>query len=257
MSLYGSLTIREWLALNCVTEDVKECLRKALEKNDEPMAVLALAELIKRGDIDLVTYAIQEAVDAGYFTLGSHFSTVFANALTNFGSRDPLLGRVAKSVRIKGCWPKTSDELFDLEYLSGPEQVKKAAEMLDGTDFAKIDRPLDERIVDFLASFKDKGWISVEIGFCTPGTEWNSHTHESEPVNIGEHYGLIIRDGEILNPEEMGSFLSILDTEGIVDPLPAFDGKELDYYTLKNGKWVISEEAEEKGFFYASYYRIN
>lgn len=239
MSLYGSLTIKEWLALNCVTEDVKECLRKALEKNDEPMAVLALAELIKRGDIDLVTYAIQEAVDAGYFTHSSHFSTVFANALTNFGSRDPLLRRIAKSVLIKGCWPKTSEEL------------------LDGTDFAKIDRPLDERIVDFLASFKDKGWISVEIGFFTPGTEWNSHTHESEPVNDGEHYNLIIRDGEILNPEEMDNFLSILDAEGIAGPLPAFDGKALDLYTLRNGKWVSSEEAEEKDFFYTSYYRVD
>ena len=73
MSLYGNFTLKEWLALHCATKDIDDLFRKALRDNDEPMAVLALAELIKRGDIDLITYAIQEATDAGYFVLGSHF----------------------------------------------------------------------------------------------------------------------------------------------------------------------------------------
>lgn len=254
MSLYGNFTLKEWLALHCATKDVDDLFRKALKDNDEPMTVLALAELIKRGDIDLVTYALRDTVDTGCITLGSHFSTVLANALINFGDRDPILRGIAKTVRKKG-WPKTPGELLDPKYLSGPEQIKKAAELLDGTDFAKIDRPLDERIVDFLASFKDKGWISVEIGFFTPGTEWNSHTHESEPVNDGGYYNLIIRDGEILDPEEMDNFLSILDAEGIADPLPAFDGKELDLYTLIDGKWA-SLDGSKEDFFYVSYYSI-
>ena len=255
MSLYGSLTIKEWLALNCVTEDVKECLRKALEKNDEPMAVLALAELIKRGDIDLVTYAIQEAVDAGYFTLGSHFSTVFANALTNFGSRDPILRGIAKTVRIEG-WPKTSEELLDPKYLSGPEQIEKAADLLEGTSFKACERLCgDERIGRFLESFAEKGWISVEVGFFTPDTEWDPHSHEHVPVNSGEHYNLTIKNGFILNREEIPNILSILDAEGIADPLPAFDGKELDLYTLVDGKWA-SPDGSKEDFFYVSYYSV-
>lgn len=250
MSLYGNFTLKEWLALHCNTKDIDDLLCKALQDNDEPMTILALAELVKRGDIDLVTYALRDAVDTGCIALGSHFLTVLTNALTSLGDRDPILRGIAKTIRIKG-WPKTSEELLDLKYLSGPEQIK----LLDGTVFAKIDRPLDERIVDFLASFKDKGWISVEIGFFTPGTEWNSHTHESEPVNNGEHYNLIIRDGKILNPEEMDNFLSILDTEDITDPLPAFDGEKLDLYTLIDGKWA-SPDGSKKDFFYVYYYSI-
>ena len=46
MSLYGSFTLKEWLALHCVTKDIDDLFRKALKDNDEPMAVLALAKLI-------------------------------------------------------------------------------------------------------------------------------------------------------------------------------------------------------------------
>ncbi|MBO4813186.1 hypothetical protein J5491_03515 [Candidatus Saccharibacteria bacterium] len=128
MSLYGNFTVKEWLTLHCTTDDVYDLFRKALKRNDEPMAVLALAELIKRGDIDLVTYAIQEATDAGYIALGSHFSTVFANALMQCGNRDPILRRVGKNVCKKGFWPKT------------------ATELLEGTDFVDIERPAPQQI---------------------------------------------------------------------------------------------------------------
>jgi hypothetical protein len=248
MSLYGNFTLKEWLALHCVTKDIDDLFRKALKDNDEPMAVLALAELIKRGDIDLVTYAIKEAVDAGCFTLGSHFSTVFANALTQCGDRDPILRHISKNVRRKGFWPKT------------------AAELLDGTDFADCERPakrstvrrLDDRLDKFLEGFMQSGWFSVEFGFFTPGTEYDPHCHEQVFVNMGEHCNLVIKDGFILNREEIPNVLDILDAAGIKEALPAFsDERQLDLFTLnEDGNWVSSKEAKEDDFFYVTFYSI-
>ena len=231
MSLYGNVTLKEWLTLHCATKDIDNLFRKALKDNDEPMAVLALAELIKRGDIDLVTYAIQEATDAGCFTLGSHFSTVFANALTQCGDRDPILRRIGKNVRRKGFWPKT------------------ATELLDGTDVASSERPttrtnvrnLDSRLDKFLESFMRNGWFSVKFGFFNPGFEWG-------------HCSLTIKDGFVLNREEIPSVLSVLDAANITNALPAFDGNELEFYTLDgDGNWTRYEEAKEEDLFYMTF----
>ncbi len=114
MSLYGNFTLKEWLTLHCATKDINDLFCKALKDNDEPMAVLTLAELIKRGDTDLVTRAIQDATDAGYFAIvGSPFSIVFAHALAQYGNRDPILRRISKNVHKKGFWPKTAAELLE------------------------------------------------------------------------------------------------------------------------------------------------
>lgn len=112
MSLYGNFTLREWLSLHCCTNDVVDLFRKALKDNDEPMAVLALAELIKRGDTDFVMDAIREATDAGHIKPESHFAIFFTNALTSCGSRELILKRIAENIRRSGGWPKNSAELF-------------------------------------------------------------------------------------------------------------------------------------------------
>lgn len=243
MSLYGNFTLKEWLALHCATKDIDDLFRKALKDNDEPMAVLALAELIKRGDIDLVTYAIQEATDAGCFALGSHFSTVFTNALAQCGNRDPILRRIAKNIRRKGFWPKLSTEL------------------LEGTEYASRERPtmnsnvrnLDNRLDWFLECFRKDGWFSVEFGFWVLGAKWDPHCHEHEIINIGESYNLVIKDGFVLNREEIPNVLGILDDAYIKDALPGFDGDELTLYTLVDGSWVVPDEEMGEGFFYISY----
>ena len=123
MGLYSNFTLKEWLSLNCLTKDVEELFRKALRDNDEPMAVLALAELIKRGDEDLVTRAISDACEAGYLKCGSHFSAVFANALTNLGGRDPFLRRIAKGAHKKGYWPTNMLELIEDTELPSMERT--------------------------------------------------------------------------------------------------------------------------------------
>lgn len=247
MSLYEKFTLKDWLALHCGPKDIDDLFRKALKDNDDPMAVLALAELIKRGDIDLVTNALQEATDNGCFVLGSHFSTVFTNALTQCGGRDPSLRRISRNVRRKGFWPKT------------------AAELLDGTDFANCERPAarstvrrpDGRLDKFLEGFMQNGRFSVEFGFFTPDTEWDPHCSEHVSVDTGEHYNLVIKDGFILNREEIPNVLSILDAAGITNALPAFNGNELDLYTLDDdGNWVSSEEAREENFFYTTFYFV-
>lgn len=143
-------------------------------------------------------------------------------------------------------------------------------ELLDGTDFADCERPakrstvrrLDDRLDKFLEGFMQSGWFSVEFGFFTPGTEYNPHCHEHVSVNASEHYNLVIKDGFILNREEIPNVLDILDAAGIKEALPAFSDEGrlnpgLGLFTLnEDGNWVSSEEAKEDDFFYVTFYSI-
>ena len=98
MDLYGSFTIREWLMLSS-TEDVHEIFRKSLRSNDEPMAVCALDDLIRRGDTDLVMSAINESFDAGRISPGSHFATALINALSLHEDSSPELKFMIKMIK--------------------------------------------------------------------------------------------------------------------------------------------------------------
>ncbi|MBR3236157.1 hypothetical protein IKF92_00540 [Candidatus Saccharibacteria bacterium] len=246
MSLYSNFTLKDWLSLNLTTGDVDEFFRNALRTNDEPMAVLALAELIKRGDVDLVKFDIQEATDVGYIIPGSHFAVVFSNALVHYGNRDPLLRRINKNVQRNGSWPKTAAELFRDE----KSIVRKYPIPKNNV------QPFDGRLDEFLNCFRRDGWFWVEFGIFVHATEWDPHCKEHTSVNAGESYHLTIRDGNVLNEKEIPSVLSILDAAGIEEALPAFNGEELDFYTLDDeGNWVKSE-LEEDGIFYVTYYPV-
>ena len=247
MSLYSSLSIKEWLAIHCATDEVDELFRKALKNNAQPMAVLALAELIKRGDIDLVTYAIREATDAGYITPGTHFSTVFTNALTNFGSRDPVLRRISKTVRVKGYWPKSAAELIGVA-----DSAKRGS-----SEVRSSTRTPDNRLNEFLESFQRKGWFSIEFGFFVRSIEWDQRFKEHIIANSGEHHTLTIKDGIILNREVIPNVLGVLDDAGIADPLPKFEGEELYFYALEGGKWVRHEDVKGDNNFYVTYYSVD
>lgn len=243
MSLYGNFTLKDWLSLHNTTEDLEKHFRKALKDNDAPMSVLALTELISRGDTDIVTYAIKDATDEGCFTLGSQFSIVFANALTKCGNRNPFLRRIAANARKKGYWPSTSAELFD------------------GTNdrpVAQSDAKLfDDRLDAFLKSFAREGWFSIEFGVYLPEPKWDPHCKEQRTVNAGEYYTLAVKDGFVQNRSEIPNVLDLLDRMGIEDALPAFSGKEMVLYIIgDDGEWVYSEEAKEEGFFYVSYYSV-
>ena len=113
MGFYSTFTLKEWLALHCCTEDVDNLFCKALKDNDTPMAVLALFELVKRCEVDLVKKEVDEAIDAGYFAICWHFSDEFAKALTYLGSCHPALKTIASEVRAAAGWPKAPKEPFD------------------------------------------------------------------------------------------------------------------------------------------------
>jgi len=250
MSLYGNFTVKEWLALNCVTEDIEGLLRKALKDNDEPMAVLALAELIKRGDNDLVTYAIREAVGAGYITSDSHFSTVLTNALVRYGDRDPVLRQIGKGILREG-----------FQFMTEKEMIENIISVNQGRPIAqKFLRGIDSRLNKFMESFMREGHFSIEFGFFVyGGTEWDPQYKEHCTVDAGEHYNLIVKNGFILNMEDVPNVISILNLAGIEKALPAFDGKELVDYTLSNDGncWIKSEETKRKNFFHVSYYSVD
>lgn len=242
MSLYGHITLKEWLSLHCVTKDVYDLFRKALMDNDEPMAVLALAELVKRGEIDSIVHVINDAIKEDHLVVGTHFSSVFANALMQIGSRDPLLKRFGRYFTLHGVWPKNTSDL------------------LNGTAFADCERPatlnLDKRLNGFLASFAKNGWFSVEIGI----TEVDHVRRNSSNYNntVRHHFNIVVKNGFVLNVEEIPDVLSILDEAGIVEPLPNYHGEEFVLYTLdEDGNWVDAEVANKKeDFFYVTHYSL-
>ena len=153
-----------------------------------------------------------------------------------------MLRRISKNIRELGFWPRTSRELLDGTNLTSPT----------------IERGPGHRLEKFLEGFMDGGWYSVEVGLFVLGSEWDYHTKETVPANVGERYFLVFRDGYLLDGgEDIPNILGVLDAAGIKDALPTFKGNELDLYTLSDeGKWVSSKEAKEDTFFYVSYYSI-
>ena len=137
---------------------------------------------------------------------------------------------------------------------------KGSKDLLAGTFFANIERPcpLDTRIKKFLDSFKDKGWISVEIGFWLPKLVWDPRFKESDYCNMGDSANIIIRDGEVLNPEDLEELLWIIDLAGIEDPLPEFNGEMLTQYALSEDKksWELPPHNSEE-YFYIYYYNVD
>lgn len=120
-------------------------------------------------------------------------------------------------------------------------------------------RVSDCRLDLFLNCFMKTGWYSVEFGIQTPTEElvWRPDTKDYVPVvTTDDHCNLVIKDGFILNNEDIPDVLSILDDAGITESLPAFEGKEeLVTYTLSEGRWVKTIEPEE-GYFYTSFYSV-
>lgn len=120
-------------------------------------------------------------------------------------------------------------------------------------DIVSFNRPtqnLDKRIRDFFGSFANVGWFSVEIGI----TKVNRLGDFSRcSANI------IIKNGTVLNMEDISGVLDVLDNAGIVTPLPAFHGEELVLYTIdENGGWIDAEVADkEEDFLYVTYYSID
>lgn len=249
MSLYGNFTLKEWLSLNCSKKDVNDIFRKALKDNDEPLAVLALAELIKRDEIYLVTNTISEATDAGCFGFRTHFVTVFTNALTQLGERNPVLRVISKNVRKKGFWPATSAELL---YDAHAETLLKR----DDADFASIEHSaaqnfnviLENRLGEFLKGFlKLDGFFEVKFGTSIYDEEFFITNHST--------VSLVIENHSILNAEMIPVVLELLDDFGLGKPLPEFHGEEGKSYSLNGyGEWIDVASIEDgEDYFYVTY----
>ena len=117
---------------------------------------------------------------------------------------------------------------------------------------------IDGRLNLLLESFMRPGWYSVEFGIQTP-TElvWRPDAKDYVPVTTDDHCNLVIKDGFILNNEDIPDVLEILDDAGITEALPTFEGKEeLATYTLNEGQWVKTI-APEEGRFYSSFYSVS
>ena len=99
--LYTSLTMRDFLATTCTTSQVKEFLRDGLGSNNEPMTVLSIQELAKRGNEGIILEALNGAFEQGQIPLGSQFAVTLINTLSivSNGSAMPLLRRYAKAAQ--------------------------------------------------------------------------------------------------------------------------------------------------------------
>ena len=98
--LYANLTMRDFLATTCTIGQVKEFLRDGLGSNNEPMTVLSIQELAKRGREDIIINALRDACERNQISLGSQFAVVLANTLMTLSSSNtPLLRRYAKDAQ--------------------------------------------------------------------------------------------------------------------------------------------------------------
>ena len=115
----------------------------------------------------------------------------------------------------------------------------------------------DRRINNLLSNFRKDGWYSVQLGFFQPVNKWDPHTHEHDYVDCGDRYCFVIRNGEVIYSDERADLVRILNAAGIKEPLPVFNGEELDYYVLSNNgaEWQKAQN-EAEGFFYLSYYSV-
>lgn len=118
---------------------------------------------------------------------------------------------------------------------------------------------IDGRLNLLLESFMRPGWYSVEFGIQTPTEELVWRPDDKDYVSVvttTDHCNLVIKDGFILNNEDIPDVLGILDDAGITEALPTFEGKEESAaYTLNGGQWVKTI-APEEGRFYASFYSV-
>ena len=116
----------------------------------------------------------------------------------------------------------------------------------------------DNRIEKILTSFKNMGWISLDIGFLYPSMDWDPYLHKHVWCNAGKHSQLIIQDSAIFNPEEMSKINEILDEAEIVMSLPEFYGEESMYYTLdsKSNHWINLGDIYSEGVFYIMFKRL-
>ena len=117
-----------------------------------------------------------------------------------------------------------------------PSEAVKLLDDVELEDFKYLSlrsrsRFFDNRLDAFLESFTRDGWFWVRFFFLKPGTKWYGY-NEQIPATKDTYCTLVIKDGYILNREEIPNILDILDTAGITNALPPFNGNELEPYTI-------------------------
>ena len=125
------------------------------------------------------------------------------------------------------------------------------------SSFKKLGCPsqkLDKGIDAFLACFNREGRFSLEMGYWMPKTRWDSMFKEYVTENQDEYINLVIHNGDILDKERKRNLIDLAQTVG--QPLPEFDGEELQNYALIDGEWIDPKDTDEKGFFYVSFYSL-
>lgn len=88
--MFKNLTVRE-LLLTLKDARVAELFHEGLMTNNSIMAMPAMSELFRRGDIDSIYTNLWDAIVNEKVFLGTQFTVTLGNALTLLGDRDKKL----------------------------------------------------------------------------------------------------------------------------------------------------------------------
>ena len=113
LMMFKNLTIRE-LFLTLDDQRVADFFHEGLQTNNSIMALPAMSELYRRGDLDSIYENLRNAVvDENKIILGSPFAVALANALVLLGDRDKGLRNLGEELT-KSCDSGNSVSLKEL-----------------------------------------------------------------------------------------------------------------------------------------------
>ena len=96
MKLFENLSIEEFYASIPDSNFIADLYSQGMVDRNAIMAVTAQNELIKRGDVDLVTSILHEALNEGMFSSDSSFTQLVATGLIEHRKIDPLIYRMGR-----------------------------------------------------------------------------------------------------------------------------------------------------------------
>ncbi len=119
------LTVKELYATIADTQFIASLFKKGLKRNNDRLAVSAMEELLRRGDSDMIVYALNDAFASKLMVKGSPLVTLISNSLLeNAHEINTILYHYGKGLRRgdfmgPSDWIRTHADWFKRVHCSG------------------------------------------------------------------------------------------------------------------------------------------
>lgn len=110
--MYSNFTLKE-LYRTWQSNRIAEFFEEGLKLNNEPMAITALGELVRRGETTLIYSPLKKAIEEGQISLATQFSVTLGNTLTIAGKRDHLCAELGKGFQFYNI-PGTRERILQI-----------------------------------------------------------------------------------------------------------------------------------------------